>query len=153
MVPSDILRWTIRSISLSGSQVLGGCGSHLEMNGMGAPNSAWKVAASASQAIADTLLVLHGLIMSKPTPRGHVAAAVGLLLIVNLFILMAMVVAPSDSRVMELSNSYKLINLSLGAGALAITVWRNWYVLLTLFAILQVVGFFLFANYLRSLPM
>ena len=91
--------------------------------------------------------------MSERTPRSHVAAAVGLLLVVNLFILMAMVIAPPGSRVMALSSSYKLINLSLGAAALSIAVWRGWYVFLTLFAILQAVGLFVFANYLNSLPM
>jgi hypothetical protein len=91
--------------------------------------------------------------MARKTHWSHAAMAVSMLLFVNLLILMAMVIAPSHSRVAELSSAYKLINLSSAMLVLLLAIWRDWFVFLTVFAFLQVIAFFFFANYLNTFPM
>jgi hypothetical protein len=76
-----------------------------------------------------------------------------LLLLVNLFILMLVVIAPPHSAPAEVARAYKLTNVGVAGLAMVIAIWRDWFVFLTIFALLQIASLFWFLPYVNSLPM
>jgi len=98
-------------------------------------------------------VMADGVPVNTNTPRAHAVAAVMFLLVVNLVILMIMVIAPSHSAPEQAALTYKLTNFALAFLALIIAIWRGWFVLLTIFAIVQIASLFFFLPYVNSLPM
>jgi hypothetical protein len=66
--------------------------------------------------------------------------------IANLFITVAMVIAPPGSQAEQFSDAYRLANLAVAVVALGLAVWRKWYASLFLFGLVQLVGFIFVAG-------